>query len=211
MLRSGSRSRPNRRCKRPSDHPSRSHTAPSCGSEDYSLARQGTLQVRRLPALRRLRPHADRSAPHSLRPAACDWPKGQRRIHRPCLSPAPSRTAPLRRRGLLVGRGERRSAAHRARAVATIALTPDGALGEQVRRITAIHAVQLVAPIMPTSIGRSQTRAFGQVQPPIRIAAARSPRSACMRRTCRRYWQGYAVTGLGGPAPGRDHACSGRR
>jgi hypothetical protein len=48
------------------------------------------------------------SEAHHLRFAR---PQGQRRVHRSSLSPAPPRTAPLWRRGLLVGPGERRPAA----------------------------------------------------------------------------------------------------
>ena len=70
--------------------------APSsrCG-KDHSPARQGALQVRRHAALRRLRPHADRSPSHSLCPAARARPQGQRRIHGPGLPPPSSRSAPL--------------------------------------------------------------------------------------------------------------------
>ena len=77
-------------------------------------SRQGTLPISHDPALRRVRPDAERSAPHSLRAAACARPQGQRRVHRSSLPAAPPRIAPLRRRGLLVGWGERRSAARRA-------------------------------------------------------------------------------------------------
>ena len=79
-------------------------TAASRCRKDHSPARQGALQVRRLSALRRLRPDAHRSASHSLRPAARARPQGQRRIHGPGLPAPSSRFARLRRRGLMVGR-----------------------------------------------------------------------------------------------------------
>ena len=49
------------------------------------------------PALRRVRADPERSTPHSLRPAACARPKGQRRIHGPRLSPPSPGIPPLRR------------------------------------------------------------------------------------------------------------------
>ena len=69
---------------------------PRSGKNDPA-SRQGALQICHNPALRRVRPDAERSTPHSLRPAARARPQGQRRIHRPRL-PAPSpRPARLRR------------------------------------------------------------------------------------------------------------------
>jgi hypothetical protein len=67
-------------------------TPPPC-SEDHSFARQGALQIRRHATMRRLRPHAHRSASHSLRPTPGARPQGQRRIHGPSL-PSPSSRPP---------------------------------------------------------------------------------------------------------------------
>ena len=87
---------------------------PSDCGEDHSLAGQGTLQIRLKAAVRRLRPYAGRTAPHSLRSAPRARAESQRRIHCPCLPPPSSRVASLWRRSVLVGRGRRRSDADRA-------------------------------------------------------------------------------------------------
>ena len=63
--------------------------------EDHSVTRQGALQIRRHAALRRLRPHARRSAPRSLCSTARAQPQGQRRIHRSSLPRASSRAASI--------------------------------------------------------------------------------------------------------------------
>jgi hypothetical protein len=56
--------------------------------------------------LRRMWPHAGRSTSSSLCATSRARTQSQRRIHRASLSPPPSRVAPLRRRGLVVGRGQ---------------------------------------------------------------------------------------------------------
>ena len=72
-----------------------SRPAPSHCSEDHPFARQGALQIRRHAAMRRLRPHARRSAPHSLCSTARAQPQGQRRVHGPSLPRPSSRAAPI--------------------------------------------------------------------------------------------------------------------
>ncbi len=70
--------------------------------------------------MRRLRPNALGSPSHSFRPTARARSQGQRRIHGPGLpSPSP-RSARLRRRSLMVGRGRHRPVAHRTRAMAAV-------------------------------------------------------------------------------------------
>jgi hypothetical protein len=95
-------------------------TIPKYGGEDYSLGRQGALQVRSLSALHRLRPDALRGPSHSLRPAARARPQGQRRVHHSGLETSSPRAAQLRRRGLMVGWRQYRSPPDRARTLAAV-------------------------------------------------------------------------------------------
>ena len=65
---------------------------PSRGRKNDPASRQGTLPVSHDPALRRMRPDAERSTPHSLRPAARARPQGQGGRTGKLLSPARRRT-----------------------------------------------------------------------------------------------------------------------
>jgi hypothetical protein len=74
-----------------------------CAQRATPLPRPRAPPVRVGAAVPDLRPAADGCPPSAVRPAACSWPQGQRRIHRAVVSDAPSGTPPTRRRVRMVG------------------------------------------------------------------------------------------------------------